>query len=130
MVLDHASACDCQGIETHHQLMGHPKVGASWEGFVIEQILTLLRTREAYFWGTHQGAELDLLVIHRGKFIGFEMKLADAPTVTKSMKIAIEDLKLERLFVVSPGPQSYPLDKNIHVVSITDLPKHLTALHG
>jgi hypothetical protein len=117
-------------IETHHQLMGHPKVGASWEGFVIEQILTLLRTHEAYFWGTHQGAELDLLVIHRGKFIGFEMKLADAPTVTKSMKIAIEDLKLARLFVVCPGRQSYPLDENIDVVSIAELPKHLASLNG
>ena len=73
---------------------------------------------------------MDLLVIHRGKFIGFEMKLADAPTVTKSMKIAIEDLKLARLFVVCPGRQSYPLDENIDVVSIAELPKHLASLNG
>jgi len=116
------------GVETHQQLMGHPKAGASWEGFVIEQVLSLLRIREAYFWRTQQGAELDLLVTLRGKPIGFEMKLSDAPTITKSMRIALEDLKLARLFVVYPGRQSYPLDDRIHVLSIMDLPKHLTAL--
>jgi hypothetical protein len=112
-------------LETHHQLTGHPKAGASWEGFAIEQILELLPGREAYFWGSHQGAELDLLIMRGGKRLGFEMKLSDAPVATKSMKIAFADLKLDRLFVVYPGPRSYPLDDHTEVVSIQDLPSHL-----
>ncbi len=78
------------GLETHEQLMGHPKAGASWEGFVVEQVLTLLRVREAYFWGTHQGAELDLMITRGGKRYGFEVKMSDAPTVSKSMRIALD----------------------------------------
>src|SRR5687768_17287175 len=81
-------------LDTRDQLMGHQKVGASFEGFVIEQILSLLRVREAYFWGTHQGAELDLFVMYRGKRFGFEVKLSESPTVTKSMRIAVDDLSL------------------------------------
>ncbi len=115
-------------VESHHQLMGHPKVGASWEGFAIEQVLAVLGVREAYFWGTHQGAELDLLVTRGGRRYGFEMKMADAPTASKSMRIAIGDLKLERLFVVYPGRQSYPIDRHIEVLSILDLPARLSAL--
>jgi uncharacterized protein len=115
-------------LEGYTQLMGHPKAGASWEGFAIEQVVTLLRAREAYFWGTHQGAELDLLVMHKGKRYGFEMKLADAPVATKSMHIALADLKLDRLLVVYPGKSSYRLDDKIQVVSIRDLVATLTAL--
>lgn len=116
------------GLETRSQLLGHPKAGASWEGFAIEQVLALLRAREAYFWRTHQGAELDLLVMHKGKRYGFEMKLGDAPTATKSMRIALADLGLARIFVVYPGRQSYPVDEKIEVVSIRDLPGKLAAL--
>jgi len=108
--------------------MGHQKVGASFEGFVIEQIVSLLRTRDAYFWGTHQGAELDLLVMHRGKRFGFEAKLSESPTVTKSMRIAIENLSLEHLFVVVPGASSFSFDKQIEVVAVTDLPARLARL--
>jgi predicted AAA+ superfamily ATPase len=115
-------------LETYDQLMGHPKAGASWEGFAIEQVLTILRVRDAYFWGTHQGAELDLMVTHGGKRYGFEMKMSDAPTATKSMKIALEDLKLAHLFIIYPGRQSYPLDRQIEVVSIYDLKSRLGAL--
>lgn len=115
-------------LETHHQLTGHPKAGASWEGFVIEQVLTLLGVREAYFWGTHQGAELDLFVMRGGKRYGFEMKMSDAPTVSKSMRIAIDDLKLNRLFVLYPGRQSYSLDRDIEVLSILDMPSRLADL--
>lgn len=112
-------------LPTAHHLMGHPKAGASWEGFVIEQVLALLRARESYFWGTYQGAELDLLVMHQGKRYGFEMKLSDAPAVTRSMKIALADLRLARLFVVHPGRRSYPLDERIDAVAIEDLPARL-----
>src|SRR5206468_2983264 len=103
-------------LQNQEQLMGHPKAGASWEGFVIEQVLTLLESRAGYFWATHQGAELDLLVFLRGKRVGFEIKLADAPKATKSMHLAIEDLKLDRLIVIYPGPRSYRLDERIEVV--------------
>jgi uncharacterized protein len=109
-------------------LAGHPKIGASWEGFAIEQVLALLGTRDAYFWATHQGAELDLLVIRGGRRYGFEMKLGDAPTLTKSMHIARADLRLARLFVVSPGRTSYPLDATSEVVSVNDLTKQLATL--
>jgi predicted AAA+ superfamily ATPase len=115
-------------LESRDQLMGHPKVGASWEGFVIEQVLALLRCRDAYFWGTHQGAELDLMVTQGGKRYGFEMKMSDAPTLTKSMRIALEDLKLAGLFVVYPGRESYPLDDRTEVLSVVDLPRRLARL--
>ncbi len=116
------------GLESHDALRGHPKAGASWEGFVIEQILAILRTRDAYFWGTHQGAELDLLVMHHGKRFGFEMKLTDAPAMTKSMQIAHEDLKLERLFVVYPGAKSWVMEGRTEALSILDLPERLAGV--
>jgi predicted AAA+ superfamily ATPase len=115
-------------LESRDDLMGHPKAGSSWESFAVEQVLALLGTREAYFWGTHQGAELDLLVMRGGKRYGFEMKLSDAPTVSKSMRIALEDLGLERLFVVHPGRESYPLGDRIDVLSVLDLPARLERL--
>ncbi len=116
------------GMGTFEALQGHPKAGASWEGFVIEQILNLLRTRTAYFWGTYQGAELDLMVIIDGKRFGFEIKLTDAPDVTKSMRIAQENLGLERLFVVFPGPQSFALGDRIEALALGDLTKRLRGL--
>jgi predicted AAA+ superfamily ATPase len=116
------------GLVNMNQLMGHPKAGASWEGFVIDQILTLLGTQEGYFWGTHQGAELDLLIHHRGKRLGFEMMMSDAPSLTKSMNIAIEDLKLDRLFVVYPGRETFTLAKQVEVLPMHDLPTRLSRL--
>jgi predicted AAA+ superfamily ATPase len=115
-------------LETLDQLMGHQKVGASFEGFVIEQVVSLLRARDAYFWGTHQGAELDLLIMHRGKRFGFDVKLSESPTVTKSMRIAIENLSLEQLFVVFPGTSSFSFDKQIEAVAVKDLPGRLSRL--
>ena len=115
-------------LETHDRLMGHQKAGASFEGFVIEQVLSLLRARDAYFWATHQGAELDLLVMHKGQRLGFEVKLSESPTVTKSMRIALEDLSLARLLVVYPGPKSFPLDAKIEAVAVSDLPARLARL--
>ena len=92
------------------------------------QLDDFLRGREAYFWGTHQGAELDLLVMVGGKRYGFEIKLTDAPQTTKSMKIARDDLGLERLVVVYPGARSYDLGDSMEVVSILDLPARLARL--
>lgn len=115
-------------LTTLADVQGHPKLGASWEGFAIEQIITLLQAQEAYFWATHSGAELDLLVHIRGKRYGFEIKFADAPGVTRSMRIALNDLALDHLWVIYPGRQAYPLDTRITVLPLADVPQFATTL--
>ncbi|MBN1421553.1 MAG: ATP-binding protein [Planctomycetes bacterium] len=109
------------GADGFVALSGHPKVGASWEGFAIEQILALAEKRDAYFWATHAGAELDLLLFTRGKRLGFEIKYEEAPRVTKSMRVAMADLELDSLRIVYPGSTSYPLDERIATLSLADL---------
>lgn len=109
------------GIANQRDLEVHPKVGASWEGYAVEEVLKALRPDDAYFWATHQGAELDLLLFQRGRRIGIECKRADAPTLTPSMRIALADLKLDELRVVYPGKKRYPLTKNIEVMPLTEL---------
>jgi predicted AAA+ superfamily ATPase len=118
------------GIRTEKELAGHPKCGASWEGFAIEEVLKMAAPDEAYFWATHQGAELDLLILKGGRRLGFEFKYADAPTITNSMRIALEDLELERITIVYPGDRSYDLDERISVMplgSISDTPKRVVS---
>ena len=100
-------------ITDRHSLVGHPKVGASWEGAALEQALQLLRPAQAFFWGTHGGAELDLLFLHRGRRYGLEFKFTEAPAMTKSMGSALEDLKLEHLWVVYPGEHRFPIDRKV-----------------
>ncbi|HEU0038757.1 MAG TPA: ATP-binding protein [Verrucomicrobiae bacterium] len=107
-------------------LEAHPKLGASWEGFAIEQVLSITGDRDAYFWATHGGAELDLMVIWRGRKYGFEFKYGDAPSMTKSMHTALHDLKLERLFVVHPGKDSYEMNDRAEAVAITNLRARLS----
>ena len=107
------------GIASPKALLEHPKCGASWEGYVIEEVLTALNAREAYFWATHQGAELDLLLFREGKRIGIEIKRADAPSLTKSMQIALADLKLDRLLVIYPGDRAYSLGDRVDVMPLT-----------
>jgi predicted AAA+ superfamily ATPase len=109
-------------IRTLSDLEAHPQLGASWEGFALEQVVTMLETRDTYFWATHGGAELDLLVMVEGKRFGFEFKYSDAPGRTRSMAIARKDLGLERLFVVFPGPRGYELDETIAVVPLRSVP--------
>jgi uncharacterized protein len=109
-------------VEDVAQLQGHPKVGASWEGFAIEQTLTLLDPPEAYFWRTHAGAELDLLVTRGGRRYGFEFKYADAPKWTRSMQAAVTDLRLEKVFVITPGRDRYPLHEHGEVVPLSAVP--------
>jgi predicted AAA+ superfamily ATPase len=99
-------------------VLGHPKAGASWEGFIIEQLSSLLRTRDTYFWATHAGAELDLLLILNGKKVGVEIKLHTAPRAGRSLKIAAHDLKLDRLLVIHAGKEYYPLAENIEALSL------------
>jgi predicted AAA+ superfamily ATPase len=109
------------GIQSEQGLMGHPKLGASWEGFALEQVLQLLQPQAAYFWATHGGAELDLFMDHNGERTGFEFKFMDGPKITKSMQVAIEDLQLHKLWIVYPGRKSYSLDSNVEVLSIIEL---------
>lgn len=108
------------GIGDARQLEGHPKVGASWEGFVLEQILSRLPQVRPYYWRTQAGAELDLLLNLNGRRVGIEVKRADGPTRTPGMMAALDDLKLDRLMVVYPGRKRYPLGKRIEVMSLVD----------
>jgi uncharacterized protein len=106
------------GIADHDALLEHPKGGASWEGFAIESTLRLARPDEAYYWRTHAGAELDLLLIKDGRRVGVEFKRADAPQLMPSMSIALSDLRLERLYVVYPGTRRYSLRHDVEVVPL------------
>ncbi|MAE70707.1 MAG: hypothetical protein CME06_09590 [Gemmatimonadetes bacterium] len=110
-------------LPDYHGLIGHPAVGASWEGFALEQLLQVLRPAPSYFWSTHQGAELDLLVVWRGKRFGFELKFAEAPKTTKSMRIAIEDLALQHLWIVHPGRHAYEVDEHMSVLPVEAVPQ-------
>jgi uncharacterized protein len=93
-------------------------VGASWEGFALEQVLRVFDDRQAYFWATHTGAELDLLIFHRGRRFGMEIKFSEAPRVTRSMRTAIDDLRLEHLWIIYPGTIAYPVDSSISVLPL------------
>jgi predicted AAA+ superfamily ATPase len=116
------------GIADRDQLLGHPKLGSSWEGFVVEHILDRLGARRAYFWATHQGSELDLLVFHRGRRLGFEVKFSDAPKLTRSMHIAQDDLDLDSLWVLHPGENSWPMAEGIEAVAFSGLLRRLDEL--
>lgn len=113
-------------IEDRLGLAGHPKHGASWEGFALEQVLSVAGTRQAFFWATHSGAELDLLLISGGKRYGVEFKCADAPAMTRSLHIALEDLKLDRAWIVYPGKDSYPVHERVQVCSLGEATAELS----
>ena len=109
------------GIDSAKALVSHPKVGASWEGFVIEQVLMTEPHDEAYFWATHQGAEIDLILRRGDRLLGVECKRKDAPTMTPSIRIARADLGLERIAVVYPGTKRYPLGEGVEAVPVDTL---------
>ena len=109
-------------------LFGHPKVGASFEGFAIEQILSRSGLRTASFWATHGGAELDLMAAIKGRRHGFEIKHSDAPGATRSMRVALRDLRLEHLWIIYPGNEGYALDERISTLPISAIPKFLAGL--
>ena len=104
-----------------HSLSGHPRVGASWEGFALEQVLQIIRPAQVYFWATHSGAKIDLFFLHRGRRYGMEFKFNEAPKITKSMRVALTDLNLDRLWVVYPGKHQYPVSKKITAWPLKDL---------
>ncbi len=106
------------GLEQMKELQVHPRYGASWEGFALEQTLNAHGEREAYFYRTQRGAELDLMLLRRGRRWGFEFKCTDAPRTTKSMHVVIEDLGLEHLWVIYPGDREYPLTDTISALPL------------
>jgi predicted AAA+ superfamily ATPase len=106
------------GIRSGKELLEHPKSGASWEGYVIEEVLRAVEPDKAYFWGTHGGAEIDLVLHKNGRMFGVECKRVDAPSLTPSMRIALSDLGLERIIVIYPGVKRYSLDKKVEVLPI------------
>lgn len=106
------------GIRGEADLLRNMRLGASWEGFALEQVLRLARPDEAYFWATHTGAELDLLMFRYGKRIGVEFKWTDAPALTRSMHIALDDLRLDALYVAYPGDRRYALADRIEAVPL------------
>jgi hypothetical protein len=112
------------GLRTQQELLSHPKCGASWEGYAIEETLKLVQPDEAFFWATHNGAELDLLLFTGGRRLGVEVKHADAPTLTPSMRIALADLRLDHLTVLYPGTKQYALAERITVAPIAMLAEH------
>jgi len=109
------------GIHTPHDLQTHPKSGASWEGYAIEEVVKSVAPDEHYFWATHNGAEIDLLLLKNGRRLGVECKRADAPRLTPSMKNSIEDLNLDHLVVIYPGERTYPLTEKITVLPLSFL---------
>jgi predicted AAA+ superfamily ATPase len=109
------------GIANRHDLEYHPKVGASWEGYAVEEVLKALHPDEAYYWATHNGAEIDLMLFINGRRIGVECKRTDSPVLTRSMQIALNDLKLDELLVVYPGEKRYRLANNVEVVPLPEL---------
>ncbi len=106
------------GVGSFAALQGHPKLGASWEGYVIEQLISAAGERDAYYWRTQAGAELDLLLMPRGRRIGIEAKYSDAPAMTRSMHACLDTLKLDRLYVVYPGTVAYGLARNVEVLPL------------
>lgn len=110
------------GITTMGQLRAHPRYGASWEGFALEQVLTRFGERGAWFWRTQRGAELNLLLLRQGQRWGFEFKCSDAPSTSRGMHIAMQDLSLRHLWVVYPGKDRYGLAARITALPLAELP--------
>jgi predicted AAA+ superfamily ATPase len=109
------------GIRSEQELLMNPRSAASWEGYVIEEIIKATSPDEAYFWGTHSGAELDLLIIKDSKRIGVECKRVDAPHLTPSMRTALKDLDLQKILVIYPGPHPYMLSEGVQAVPLAGL---------
>jgi hypothetical protein len=104
------------GVKTERDLLHHPVCGASWEGYVVEEVLKSVEPDESYFWATHNGAEIDLVLRKAGRWLGVECKRMDGPRLTPSMRAALEDLQLERIAVIYPGTKRYPLADSVHAV--------------
>lgn len=110
------------GLENRTALLTNPKLGQSWEGFALEEIIRYHQADpfDCYFWATHSSAELDLVIFQNENRLGFEFKFTDSPSLTKSMVIAMKDLKLSKLTLIYPGDKSFPLAENIYAASLTN----------
>jgi predicted AAA+ superfamily ATPase len=106
------------GIRSEKELFVNPKCGASWEGYVIEETIKAVEPDETYYWGTHSGAEIDLILVKNGRLWGVECKFMDAPRLTPSMRTALEDLQLEQIAVVYPGTKRYSLGERVAAVPL------------
>jgi predicted AAA+ superfamily ATPase len=117
-------------LETREDVEGHPKVGASWEGFALREVVERLgaRREEIFFWATHSGAELDLLIVRGRRRFGFELKRTAAPKMTPSIRTALEDLRLDRLDVIYPGEHTFPLAERVRAVALRRLYEDLEPL--
>jgi len=111
------------GIDTEKELLSHPKAGASWEGFVIEEVLALMQPDEAYFWATHQGAEIDLVLRKGGQLFGIECKRTDRPRMTPSIRIALDDLGLEQVAIIYPGRKRFYVAPGVEALPLSSLGK-------
>jgi predicted AAA+ superfamily ATPase len=118
------------GINTLKELLSHPKVGASWEGFVIEQVLMTEPHDEALFWATHQGAEIDLILRRGSELLGVECKRTDTPRMTPSIRIALENLGLTRVAVVYPGTKRFPIMERVEAVPLQTMVKGISLFEG
>lgn len=118
------------GITDRDSLLSHPKLGASWEGFALEQILAACGAEDTYYWATHNGAELDLVLFRRGKAWGVEFKVGDGPTMTKSLQIALGDLKLERAWIVHAGTKTYPVNERVDALPLHKLRELIDTIMG
>jgi len=107
-------------VQSMRDLYLHPRLGASWEGFVIENVLSSVQHSAAWFWGTHAGAEIDLVLHTRGVLVGIEIKRIDAPRLTPSMKTALVDLELDRIIVLYPGNKAYALHDKVQAIPFLD----------
>ncbi|MCX6355160.1 MAG: ATP-binding protein [Candidatus Aureabacteria bacterium] len=109
------------GIANERDILSHPKAGSSWEGYAVEEVLQVVKPDSAYYWATHNGAELDLVLFKKGRRYGVEMKFQDAPRLTPSMRIALKDLRLDHLTVLYPGDQRYSLSERVSVIPLSDM---------
>ena len=112
-------------LENKKDVLSHPKLGASWEGFALEEAVKTaqLKEDEVFFWGVHAAAEIDLVFQKKGRLYGIEVKYAQAPRITKSMRSAMAELSLSHLWIIYPGKECYPLDRNVTVIPLSDLNK-------
>lgn len=118
------------GVSSMHALERHPKLGASWEGFILTQVIRRLRARpsECYFWAVHSGGELDLLVVSNGRRYGFEIKRTTAPKIAASMRFALDALELDRVDIIHAGQRTFPLDAKVRAVAANNLLSALSPL--
>ena len=112
-------------LEEKKDVLSHPKLGASWEGFALEEAIRRIQLKEdeTFFWGVHTGAELDLVFGKKGKLFGIEVKYTQAPPLTPSMRFALSELSLKHLWVIYPGKEEYPLSRSVTVIPLANLDK-------